>query len=148
MTRPWVRSRVVPPAPYVTDTYEGASGSSSASVRSRTRSISSVRGGPNSNEKLGPSRRISWILATGSSPRARGREDTRFRGSAYATLSGVVGPKLRHHSYRQRLRGHGYFSRLGPGLVTGAADDDPSGIGTYSQVGAGAGLTRPLLRGH
>ena len=25
---------------------------------------------------------------------------------------------------------------LGPGLVTGAADDDPSGIGTYSQVGA------------
>lgn len=27
-------------------------------------------------------------------------------------------------------------SRLGPGLVTGAADDDPSGIATYSQVGA------------
>jgi hypothetical protein len=25
---------------------------------------------------------------------------------------------------------------LGPGLVTGASDDDPSGIGTYSQVGA------------
>lgn len=25
---------------------------------------------------------------------------------------------------------------LGPGLVTGAADDDPSGVGTYSQVGA------------
>ena len=25
---------------------------------------------------------------------------------------------------------------LGPGLVTGAADDDPSGIGTHSQVGA------------
>ncbi len=34
------------------------------------------------------------------------------------------------------LRGHGYFKRLGPGLITGAADDDPSGIGTYSQVGA------------
>jgi NRAMP (natural resistance-associated macrophage protein)-like metal ion transporter len=28
------------------------------------------------------------------------------------------------------------MSVLGPGLVTGAADDDPSGIGTYSQVGA------------
>lgn len=27
------------------------------------------------------------------------------------------------------------FEVLGPGLVTGAADDDPSGIGTYSQVG-------------
>lgn len=26
--------------------------------------------------------------------------------------------------------------RLGPGLITGAADDDPSGIATYSQVGA------------
>ena len=30
----------------------------------------------------------------------------------------------------------GFFSRLGPGLVTGAADDDPSGIGTHSQIGA------------
>ncbi|MCC7543464.1 divalent metal cation transporter [bacterium] len=29
-----------------------------------------------------------------------------------------------------------FFKRLGPGLVTGAADDDPSGIGTYSQTGA------------
>ena len=29
---------------------------------------------------------------------------------------------------------------IGPGLVTGAADDDPSGIGTYSQVGAQFGL--------
>jgi Mn2+/Fe2+ NRAMP family transporter len=28
---------------------------------------------------------------------------------------------------------------LGPGLVTGAADDDPSGIGTYSQAGAAFG---------
>jgi NRAMP (natural resistance-associated macrophage protein)-like metal ion transporter len=27
-------------------------------------------------------------------------------------------------------------SRLGPGLITGAADDDPSGIATYSQAGA------------
>ncbi len=26
--------------------------------------------------------------------------------------------------------------RLGPGLITGAADDDPSGIATYSQAGA------------
>jgi NRAMP (natural resistance-associated macrophage protein)-like metal ion transporter len=29
-----------------------------------------------------------------------------------------------------------FWSRLGPGLITGAADDDPSGIATYSQVGA------------
>ncbi len=29
-----------------------------------------------------------------------------------------------------------FASRLGPGLITGAADDDPSGIATYSQAGA------------
>ena len=31
------------------------------------------------------------------------------------------------------------FRRLGPGLITGAADDDPSGIATYSQAGAAFG---------
>lgn len=37
--------------------------------------------------------------------------------------------------------------RLGPGLITGAADDDPSGIATYSQVGAqyGMGLLWTML---
>ncbi len=29
-----------------------------------------------------------------------------------------------------------FFSELGPGLITGAADDDPSGISTYSVAGA------------
>jgi NRAMP (natural resistance-associated macrophage protein)-like metal ion transporter len=33
------------------------------------------------------------------------------------------------------------WSRLGPGLITGAADDDPSGIATYSQVGASFGYS-------
>jgi Mn2+/Fe2+ NRAMP family transporter len=32
-----------------------------------------------------------------------------------------------------------FLRRLGPGIVTGAADDDPSGIGTYTSVGASAG---------
>ncbi len=41
-----------------------------------------------------------------------------------------------HHPDRSRLKGFGYFRRLGPGFVTGAADDDPAGIGTYSQIGA------------
>jgi len=40
------------------------------------------------------------------------------------------------------------LARLGPGLITGAADDDPSGIATYSQAGAQFGLnmlwTMPL----
>ena len=46
-------------------------------------------------------------------------------------------------------------SRLGPGLITGAADDDPSGIATYSQAGSQFGfglvwtllLTTPLMIG-
>lgn len=34
-----------------------------------------------------------------------------------------------------------FLKALGPGLITGAADDDPSGIGTYSSVGAKFGLS-------
>src|SRR5258705_7321134 len=34
-----------------------------------------------------------------------------------------------------------FWELLGPGLVTGASDDDPSGIATYSQAGAAFGLT-------
>jgi len=49
--------------------------------------------------------------------------------------------------------GNGFFATLGPGLITGASDDDPSGIGTYSQAGAQLGfsmgwtmlLTFPLM---
>lgn len=33
-----------------------------------------------------------------------------------------------------------YLRILGPGLVTGASDDDPSGVATYAQAGAGHGL--------
>jgi NRAMP (natural resistance-associated macrophage protein)-like metal ion transporter len=40
-------------------------------------------------------------------------------------------------SYKGRFRR--FFSNLGPGLITGAADDDPSGISTYSVTGAGFG---------
>ncbi len=43
-------------------------------------------------------------------------------------------------SKRQRGRGiSDFLGELGPGLVTGAADDDPSGISTYSQAGAAFG---------
>ncbi len=33
-----------------------------------------------------------------------------------------------------------FFKLLGPGLITGASDDDPSGIGTYTTAGASLGL--------
>src|ERR1700733_15338424 len=41
----------------------------------------------------------------------------------------------------------GFLVKLGPGLITGASDDDPSGIATYSQVGAqfGTGLLWTML---
>src|ERR1700743_195746 len=41
----------------------------------------------------------------------------------------------------------GFLARLGPGFITGASDDDPSGIGTYSQAGAqlGFGISWTML---
>ena len=53
------------------------------------------------------------------------------------------------------MRVRNFLRRLGPGLITGAADDDPSGIATYSQAGAQFGfgmlwsvlLTTPLMVG-
>lgn len=54
-----------------------------------------------------------------------------------------------------RVQNAALLERLGPGLITGAADDDPSGIATYSQAGAAYGyhllwtmlLTYPLMAG-
>ena len=61
----------------------------------------------------------------------------------------VPAPKLAGTRYVlwTRLKEHP-LSRIGPGLITGVADDDPSGIATYSQAGAQYGLdmlwTMPL----
>src|ERR1700743_2297158 len=59
-------------------------------------------------------------------------------------------PKFRK---RQTLRIKKLFKTLGPGLITGASEDVPLGIGTYSQAGAQLGfavgwtmlLTYPLM---
>src|SRR5690348_11874675 len=50
--------------------------------------------------------------------------------------------KKRKHSRTKEI-----LWKLGPGLITGAADDDPSGIATYSQVGAqfGYGMLWTML---
>jgi NRAMP (natural resistance-associated macrophage protein)-like metal ion transporter len=58
-----------------------------------------------------------------------------------------------HKHIHHRIHRAALLERLGPGLITGAADDDPSGIATYSQAGAGYGysllwtmlLTYPLM---
>lgn len=50
---------------------------------------------------------------------------------------------LPHH---ERKKHHvSYLKTLGPGVITGASDDDPSGIGTYSTVGAKYGLSLSWL---
>ncbi len=55
---------------------------------------------------------------------------TPHRRSQLDTTTASVGP-----IWRQYLRA------LGPGLVTGASDDDPSGVATYAQAGAQYGLS-------
>jgi NRAMP (natural resistance-associated macrophage protein)-like metal ion transporter len=62
------------------------------------------------------------------------------------------GPRRRGSLVAPLLRPR-LLQRLGPGLITGAADDDPSGIATYSQAGAAFGfnmlwtvvITYPLM---
>jgi NRAMP (natural resistance-associated macrophage protein)-like metal ion transporter len=44
--------------------------------------------------------------------------------------------RIARHRTRRGPAPKGWFARLGPGLITGASDDDPSGIATYSQSGA------------
>jgi len=57
----------------------------------------------------------------------------------------LVGMRIR--TLWRRLRRHP-LARVSPGFITGVADDDPSGIATYSQAGAQYGLgmlwTMPL----
>ena len=48
----------------------------------------------------------------------------------------TASPAVSHRFMRVRR----FFNNLGPGLITGASDDDPSGIATYSQAGAAFGL--------
>lgn len=62
--------------------------------------------------------------------------------------------RLGDHRIEERPKGiKKLFSILGPGLITGASDDDPSGVGTYATVGAATGyrylwtalLTYPMM---
>jgi NRAMP (natural resistance-associated macrophage protein)-like metal ion transporter len=63
----------------------------------------------------------------------------------------VTPPRKRSSRFAKGARS--LLQNLGPGLITGASDDDPSGIGTYSQAGAQLGfgigwtmlLTYPLM---
>ena len=52
-------------------------------------------------------------------------------------MDATLEPKVQK---RATFRLRRFLSKLGPGLITGASDDDPSGIGTYSQAGAQLGF--------
>lgn len=52
-------------------------------------------------------------------------------------------PSLTYHKRKAPKKIGRFLSILGPGIVTGAADDDPSGIATYSQAGAQFGFQMP-----
>src|SRR5260370_40067294 len=60
---------------------------------------------------------------------------------------GQIEPAVRDQETQTPASVRQWLAKLGPGLVTGASDDDPSGIATYSQVGAqfGYGLLWTML---
>ena len=79
-----------------------------------------------------------------------------IRDSPYTWLHDLVGNHQQHKqatlhekNLQHAQKHYGKFGRfvrvLGPGVVTGAADDDPSGIATYSQAGAIYGYGLCLL---
>jgi NRAMP (natural resistance-associated macrophage protein)-like metal ion transporter len=55
--------------------------------------------------------------------------------------SQILAARVAHHWRPHRPLRRGFLAFLGPGLITGASDDDPSGIATYSQVGAQFGYS-------
>ena len=77
----------------------------------------------------------------------RNKTNRRNRKQSGGQKAALKGPR------RQPFRFRNFLKTLGPGLITGASDDDPSGIGTYSQAGAQLGygigwtmlLTFPLM---
>lgn len=67
----------------------------------------------------------------------------------------ILAARIAVHRTPKKPPGKGLWAVLGPGLITGASDDDPSGIATYSQAGAQFGFamcwvmlfTFPLMAG-
>lgn len=53
----------------------------------------------------------------------------------------LLARRIAAHKAPRRPPGKGLWAALGPGLITGASDDDPSGIATYSQAGAQFGTS-------
>jgi Mn2+/Fe2+ NRAMP family transporter len=67
--------------------------------------------------------------------------------STPAKVAHPLAARIARHWGRRGTPRQGPLAWLGPGLITGASDDDPSGIATYSQVGAqfGYGMAWVML---
>jgi NRAMP (natural resistance-associated macrophage protein)-like metal ion transporter len=65
-----------------------------------------------------------------------GNTDKMTNANANADAIPVLAARIARRSAARRRARKGLLGRLGPGLITGASDDDPSGIATYSQTGA------------
>jgi NRAMP (natural resistance-associated macrophage protein)-like metal ion transporter len=92
-------------------------------------------------ERLGPERDIDdpALKRMKLGPDLEPPEDELLKGPAEvgdrAATGGPAAPETRAGAAR-RIGPRSFLQVLGPGLITGASDDDPSGIGTYSQAGA------------
>lgn len=84
--------------------------------------------------RLGVSRRkLAYLIRTGRVRALLEHGGLRVKADEIdAYIARPMEDRREHHA--------AFLETLGPGLITGASDDDPSGIGTYSQVGAAYGL--------
>lgn len=72
-------------------------------------------------------------------PRKKSLLEKTISAPAVALEKTVTGTQAIVHNLATKkpvAQATGFWKKLGPGLTTGASDDDPSGIATYSQVGA------------
>src|SRR5713226_9451737 len=88
-----------------------------------------------------PLQKASLRLCRAARRRPREGPEPARREHVAATPS--ASPAARRPAGKKLMR----ILKLGPGLITGASDDDPSGIATYSQVGAqfGYGMLWTML---
>lgn len=80
-----------------------------------------------------PVRKLAYLIRTGLLGAEYEAEKVRIAVSELERYVAQPRDIARHHHAS-------YLKTLGPGLITGASDDDPSGIGTYSSVGSTWGL--------
>jgi NRAMP (natural resistance-associated macrophage protein)-like metal ion transporter len=89
------------------------------------------------DEKPDPVRELA-----GRSPEPSGVRPAAKRAATATPAASTGGPAAGRTTVEDAMAQgpKGFLQILGPGLVTGASDDDPSGIGTYSQAGSQFGL--------